>query len=428
MQRTMNTKTLTLVLAAGAITSAANAQISFGPRTDLPTAQRPAGVAAGDFTGDGLMDLAVVVDNPDRVLIMAGDGAGGFAAGPVTFLGAGVGADAAEAHDIDGDGDQDLVVIFDNTSSAQILLNDGAGNFAPGGRAATGAEPVWIAKGRLNANPGADFVIVNRDSNSVTILLDFGVSTVSSTLAVGAEPRAAAIGDYNGDGNADLAVTNHDSRSIGIYTGNGAGGFVAGQVITTPGQRPEGIVSADFDGDGDADLAATVDDFMQVYRNDAGAFSFAGRVAVGSFDPSEMYVGNFAPGGAGPDVMTVNNDGGSVSVFENLGGLAFSAALVLPTGVQPEFAAIADFDGSGSSDIAVTNRDSNTTSVFINDAVVAPPCRADFDGDGSLTIFDFLAFQTAFAMGNPRADIDGDGSLTIFDFLAFQNLFVAGCP
>ncbi|MEO1007480.1 MAG: GC-type dockerin domain-anchored protein [Planctomycetota bacterium] len=54
-------------------------------------------------------------------------------------------------------------------------------------------------------------------------------------------------------------------------------------------------------------------------------------------------------------------------------------------------------------------------------------CIADFDGDGALTVFDFLAFQNAFASGDATADIDGDGALTIFDFLAFQNLFAAGC-
>jgi hypothetical protein len=54
-------------------------------------------------------------------------------------------------------------------------------------------------------------------------------------------------------------------------------------------------------------------------------------------------------------------------------------------------------------------------------------CRADLDGDGSLTIFDFLTFQNLFDAGDPTADFDGDGSLTIFDFLTFQNEFDAGC-
>ena len=54
-------------------------------------------------------------------------------------------------------------------------------------------------------------------------------------------------------------------------------------------------------------------------------------------------------------------------------------------------------------------------------------CRADLDGDGSLTLFDFLMFQNLFAAGDPLADFDGDGSLTLFDFLEFQNAFAEGC-
>jgi len=66
------------------------------------------------------------------------------------------------------------------------------------------------------------------------------------------------------------------------------------------------------------------------------------------------------------------------------------------------------------------------------DAIVSwptdPPacCQPDLDGDGSLSIFDFLAFQNLFD-SDSRADFDGDASLTIFDFLAFQNAFDAGC-
>ncbi len=61
-------------------------------------------------------------------------------------------------------------------------------------------------------------------------------------------------------------------------------------------------------------------------------------------------------------------------------------------------------------------------------AILAQACPADFDGDGELTIFDFLLFQNQFDIGDTSADFDGDGELTIFDFLAFQNAFDAGCP
>ncbi len=54
-------------------------------------------------------------------------------------------------------------------------------------------------------------------------------------------------------------------------------------------------------------------------------------------------------------------------------------------------------------------------------------CRADLDGDGELSFFDFLAFQNLFAAGELRADFTGDGVLDFFDFLTFQNEFAAGC-
>ncbi|MEQ9096308.1 MAG: GC-type dockerin domain-anchored protein [Phycisphaerales bacterium] len=63
----------------------------------------------------------------------------------------------------------------------------------------------------------------------------------------------------------------------------------------------------------------------------------------------------------------------------------------------------------------------------LSPALAQPTCRADLDGDGRLTIFDFLAFQNAFVTGDPLADWDGDGELTLFDFLAYQNDFDRGC-
>jgi len=68
-----------------------------------------------------------------------------------------------------------------------------------------------------------------------------------------------------------------------------------------------------------------------------------------------------------------------------------------------------------------------TVGVVIEGAPIPTICPADLDGDGELTIFDFLQFQNLFDAGDLTADFDGDGELTIFDFLAFQNEFDAGC-
>ncbi|OAB62986.1 hypothetical protein AY599_15040 [Leptolyngbya valderiana BDU 20041] len=59
--------------------------------------------------------------------------------------------------------------------------------------------------------------------------------------------------------------------------------------------------------------------------------------------------------------------------------------------------------------------------------VALAACDADLDGDGELTLFDFLEFQSLFDAGDLAADFDGDGVLTLFDFLAFQSGFATGC-
>lgn len=429
MMMNKNTNMMAMLALAGMASAPAMAQIGFAPRTDIPAAQDPSWVVAGDFTGDGSLDLAVLLESPDRVMLLVGDGQGGFVQGDSTPLGFDSDPQALAAADINGDGLLDLVVTLDEPQVARVLLNDGWGAFTAGDSVPVGDDPEWIAQGDLNNNGTTDFVVVNTDDDSLTIILDFGVSTSVSTLVLGVEvdPNAVVIGDFDGDGSMDLAVTCDEDDTVRIFLGNGAGGFSAGQVIAAA-DDPEGILAADFDGDGDLDLAWTAGDIVEIARNDAGVFTPVRQISVGSSDPKNVYVGNFAVDGLGNDLLTVNDGGNSISVLENLGSLNFASPVVFATGLEPEFAAVADFDGSGLDDVAVSNDEGNSVSIFINSAGSGPACVADFDGDGVLTVFDFLAFQTAFDAGDARADIDGDGRLTLLDFLAFQNRFAAGCP
>ncbi len=70
--------------------------------------------------------------------------------------------------------------------------------------------------------------------------------------------------------------------------------------------------------------------------------------------------------------------------------------------------------------IGWVNLDDATHFVSIN-------CYSDCDEDGSLTIDDFICYQTFFALGDPYADCDGDAFLTIDDFICYQTYFAIGC-
>lgn len=76
--------------------------------------------------------------------------------------------------------------------------------------------------------------------------------------------------------------------------------------------------------------------------------------------------------------------------------------------------------------------------MIVDNIYVGPPaqyaCYADcdpYDGPGVLDIFDFLCFQSRFAVGDPYAcDCDnfaGPGLCDIFDFLCYQNAYLHGC-
>jgi hypothetical protein len=55
------------------------------------------------------------------------------------------------------------------------------------------------------------------------------------------------------------------------------------------------------------------------------------------------------------------------------------------------------------------------------------PCYGDFDGNGQLSLFDFLDFVNSFNAQDHDADCDQDGDFLLFDFLCFVNAFNAGC-
>lgn len=415
----------TLLLAS----SAGLAGIDLAAPVNYATPQRPAGVAAADFTGDGAVDLAVITDTPNKLSLLT-NGGGGVFSGPVNFaISNGSGAGHAVAADFDGDKDMDVAVALQNSAGVRVMLNAG-GAFTNGSTTTVGDSPRWIEAGDFDGDKDTDMAVVNRGSNDVSILLNAGDGTfVTTTVAVGDDPRAAAVGDFDGDKDTDLAVTNHGDRTITILLNDGHGAFTAGATLQASGERPEGIVAADLNGNGTIDLAADIDlgnaGRALVYLNTGGVFSGPTGYAVAGQNPGAMAAVDLDVDGD-VDLVTANQDTGNTSVLPNAGNATFGAATVVATGTSPERIATGDFDHNGGVDLAVTNRDSNTTSVLLNNAggVV---CDADLDGNGVLDLFDFLAFTNLFNAGDPAADCVADGTFDLFDFLCYVNLFNAGC-
>src|SRR5688572_19231952 len=170
----------------------------------VPLQSVPAAVAVGDFDGDGEQDLAVA--RRLDLVILRGNGAGGFSAPLSKF--AGLGLTSVAVGDFNGDGKQDLAVAAGSSNAVSILLGDGSGGFAPAMLFAVGGlHPQSVAVGDFNRDGKQDVAIANRDSNDVSILLGNGAGGFSALVNffAGSAPSSVAVGDFDGDGKQDLA-------------------------------------------------------------------------------------------------------------------------------------------------------------------------------------------------------------------------------
>jgi anti-anti-sigma factor len=89
--------------------------------------QGPAAVA-GDFTGQGHMDVAVAINDAGEVWVLLRQPDGSFSS-PLRFPTGGIVPDALVARDFDGDGRLDLAGVSANSNLAFLLLGNGDGTF-----------------------------------------------------------------------------------------------------------------------------------------------------------------------------------------------------------------------------------------------------------------------------------------------------------
>ncbi len=173
---------------------------------DLLAAKLRQTIALGDFNGDGIMDVAVADFLSDAVLVMLGDGAGGF------------------------------------RLAARLPSSGG---------------PRSIVAADFNHDGLTDLAVANFFSGAVTVFLGRGDGTFEEPRSFQLEKGLASIvsADFDADGIPDLAVANFFSGQVVILKGAGDGTFEARSRL-----GPIGAISflhsARFDNTRLADLVA----------------------------------------------------------------------------------------------------------------------------------------------------------------------------
>jgi hypothetical protein len=341
---------------------------------------------AGDFNGDGKLDLAVV-DFPNDVSVLLGHGDGTFQQGgkyPVGLF-----PNSMVAGDFNGDGRVDLAFANSADNTVSVLLGNGDGSFQPAQAYPAGQAPVALVAGDFNGDGKLDLAAVDDGqwyggTSMVAVLLGNGDGTFQRARQSSLEESAASsivAGDFNGDGHFDLAVAGADTHNTGdvsVLLGHGDGTFKPGETYILGvegyiGDYP-GLVAGDFNGDGRTDLATAnpgSNDVSVLLGNGDGTFQAEVRYAAESY-PHSLVAGDFN-GDGHLDLALANGNGvidlagypGAVSVLLGNGGGTFQPARQYAVGPSPLSMVADDFNGDGRMDLVAANQNTNNLSVFL---------------------------------------------------------------
>ena len=352
-----------------------------------------AGVAWGDYDGDGDEDMYVVNNGTNRLYRNEGDST-------FTEVGASAGvADAGSSQgtawaDYDNDGDLDLFVA-NNGGLNRLFRNNGNGTFTDVADSAgvdDGGDGFGVAWGDYDNDGYLDlYIIIPRGlnllyrNNGNGTFTEVGVSA-GVTGDTSDDGRGVAWGDYDNDGDLDLGLANARPVANALYRNNGNGTFTpVGTAAGMPGDGSgQGIDWGDYDNDGHIDAYVTHADGLanRLYHNNGnGTFTNVASPAGvgdtgiglgvdwGDFDNDgdlDIYV---ARSGVA-NLLYDNNGDGTFSEIGSTAGVD-DASTTRGTGV-------ADYDSNGELDIYAANATANK--LFRNITGTNNWLRVDLDG------------------------------------------------
>ncbi|HZQ69951.1 MAG TPA: FG-GAP-like repeat-containing protein [Terriglobales bacterium] len=458
------------------------ANVGFGFRSGLPAGYIPTAAVAGDFNGDGHMDVAISNGGDNTIYVLLGNGDNSFQVPEILYT-QGQAPVWIAAASLKNNGHLDLITADADSETVEIFPGNGDGTFQASTQVSVSQIPTFVLTADINKDGKQDVVVgltidIGATQPQFLVLLGDGTGGFSGTVAppslIGAIDVAIPTGwiassDLNKDGFPDLVTT---ITGAGSFTyGNQFGKTFSVSTFFGP---PEGAMVTglgDLDEDGCPD-AVELSDYGLVY--------VAKGTCGGSFSQPALPISGTGDLDPAIQIVDVDGDGhldvvGSAAFFFVGGpGYGFEGGYLVSVlkgdglgnvtpakmyrGGTDDFSLVAaDFNGDNKPELLTTDSLENQASLYVNDGtgnydgpngqfigythgVTNSPSpsssvhTADFNGDGHPDLY--LVQDGMFASQPSQFTVllnDGTGNflppvttpITVGDYVPYPQ-FIAG--
>jgi len=364
----------------------------------LSPALRLFDVVVSDFDGDGIDDMAACDALTDTLIVRLGSASGVLTAAPDSATG--LCPDQIVAGDWNGDGDVDLMSVVCVTGGITRMVGNGDGTFSIVEPSLFPTKAVSrMTLSDLNEDGDLDLVYVDLSTSSsessrlyTNLGEGDGTFTEVDTVDIDGFPESVVVADLDEDGLSDMVTYLNKGAMVTYGEGDG---LLFGPVKYDTTHFLHGVTLGDFDGDGRDDLVLADILGVVIRRGQASGLSDPEPVVfnLNSFEVVAARVDT----DTALDLVVTAREADTAVFLRGLGDGTFAEAVLVPTGERPEDVAVGDLNGDSFTDVATLNVDSEDITIAFG------------DGNGGFVAGPSLPVEDA-NMGLEIGDLNADGT------------------